>query len=141
MNWKVEENVLGRGIFDAKIEPFGSALNQQPSTSRTRMTSGQSDSSLSKNLPVASADKENPTFFADTDFTLKSSPFQGLSDDGLQHIAAAQTETRKISNVPFKVLDAPSLVDDYYLNLVDWSAENNLAVCLSRNLYIWNAKT
>lgn len=75
------------------------------------------------------------------DFAVESSPFQGLSDQGLQQIAASQAENRKISTVPHKVLDAPSLVDDYYLNLVDWSSGNNLAVCLSRNLYIWNART
>ena len=38
---------------------------------------------------------------------------------------------RKIAKIPYKVLDAPQLRDDYYLNLVDWSDTNNLAVALS----------
>jgi cell division cycle 20-like protein 1 (cofactor of APC complex) len=42
---------------------------------------------------------------------------------------------------PFKVLDAPALQDDYYLNLVDWSAENTLAVGLGSCVYLWNAST
>ncbi len=29
--------------------------------------------------------------------------------------------TRKIPKIPFKVLDAPALQDDFYLNLIDWS--------------------
>lgn len=33
---------------------------------------------------------------------------------------------RKISKIPFKVLDAPELQDDFYLNLVDWSSSNIL---------------
>ena len=33
---------------------------------------------------------------------------------------------RNISKVPFKVLDAPDLQDDFYLNLVDWSSANML---------------
>jgi len=37
---------------------------------------------------------------------------------------------RKISKTPYKVLDAPSLQDDYYLNLVDWSHNNVLSVAL-----------
>ena len=45
---------------------------------------------------------------------------------------------RQISNIPFKVLDAPSLLDDYYLNLVDWSDSNNLVVALNTCTYIWN---
>jgi len=28
---------------------------------------------------------------------------------------------RKISKKPYKVLDAPNLQDDFYLNLLDWS--------------------
>ena len=50
-----------------------------------------------------------------------------------------QKQSRKISKIPFKVLDAPQLVDDFYLNLVDWSDSNNLAVSLARSVYIWNA--
>ena len=36
----------------------------------------------------------------------------------------------KIPKAPFKVLDAPALKDDFYLNLIDWSNENVLAVGL-----------
>jgi len=31
------------------------------------------------------------------------------------------------------------LYDDFYLNLVDWSASNLLAVGLSNSVYLWNA--
>ena len=41
----------------------------------------------------------------------------------------------------YKVLDAPSLQDDFYLNLVDWSAENVLAVGLASSVYLWSAHT
>lgn len=49
--------------------------------------------------------------------------------------------TRKISKTPFKILDAPSLQDDYYLNLVDWSSANMLSVALGSNVYLWSAYT
>ncbi|KAJ3225551.1 ubiquitin-protein transferase activating protein [Clydaea vesicula] len=48
---------------------------------------------------------------------------------------------RKISTQPFRVLDAPGLLDDYYLNLLDWSPSNLLAIGLGRSCYIWNAVT
>jgi cell division cycle 20-like protein 1 (cofactor of APC complex) len=38
-------------------------------------------------------------------------------------------------------LDAPNLQDDFYLNLVDWSQSNQLAVALGTSVYIWNANT
>lgn len=43
--------------------------------------------------------------------------------------------------MPFKVLDAPQLQDDFYLNLVDWSSSNILAVGLGKAVYIWSACT
>lgn len=48
---------------------------------------------------------------------------------------------RKISKSPYKVLDAPSLMDDFYLNLLDWSVTNQLIVGLGSCVYIWNAFT
>ena len=46
---------------------------------------------------------------------------------------------RKIPRVPFKVLDAPELQDDFYLNLVDWSSQNVLSVGLGSCVYLWSA--
>ena len=40
-----------------------------------------------------------------------------------------------------QVLDAPALADDFYLNLVDWSAQNVLAVGLGPCVYLWSACT
>jgi cell division cycle 20-like protein 1 (cofactor of APC complex) len=38
-------------------------------------------------------------------------------------------------------LDAPALQDDFYLNLVDWSSSNILAVGLGSSVYLWSATT
>ncbi|KAG9300694.1 hypothetical protein G9A89_023492 [Geosiphon pyriformis] len=48
---------------------------------------------------------------------------------------------RYISKFPYKVLDAPDLQDDFYLNLVDWSSTNVLGVGLGTCVYLWNAVT
>ena len=48
---------------------------------------------------------------------------------------------RKIPKTPFRILDAPNLIDDYYLNLLDWGKENIIAVALSEELYLWNDNT
>jgi len=50
-------------------------------------------------------------------------------------------KVRKISPTPEKVLDAPEIVDDYYLNLLDWNKDNLLAVALKDTVYLWNAGT
>lgn len=42
-----------------------------------------------------------------------------------------KTQTKKnIKPQPEKILDAPQLKDDYYLNLLDWSAKGQLAIGL-----------
>ena len=56
-------------------------------------------------------------------------------------LVSPRRATRKIPKTPFKVLDAPELQDDYYLNLLDWSSTNILAVGLGSAVYLWNAST
>jgi len=46
---------------------------------------------------------------------------------------------RHIPQNPERILDAPELLDDYYLNLLDWSTNNTLAVALGQAVYLWNA--
>lgn len=56
-------------------------------------------------------------------------------------MSVPQKRRRRIAKVPFKVLDAPALQDDFYLNLVDWSSQNVLAVGLGSCVYLWSACT
>lgn len=48
---------------------------------------------------------------------------------------------RTVPKVPSLILESPELIDDYYLNLLDWSSTNNLAVALNRAVYRWNGAT
>ncbi|XP_039036831.1 protein FIZZY-RELATED 2-like [Hibiscus syriacus] len=66
------------------------------------------------------------------------SPF-GL-DESVSGISHSPVKApRKVPMSPYKVLDAPALQDDFYLNLVDWSSNNVLAVGLGNCVYLWNA--
>jgi len=70
------------------------------------------------------------------------SPLSPLrSSTRLLQSPAGATPRRKIPKVPFKVLDAPGLADDFYLNVVDWSATNVVAVGLGAAVYLWSAHT
>jgi hypothetical protein len=70
-----------------------------------------------------------------------SSSFSATSAGGRSAPLSPKKPMRKISKTPFKVLDAPSLQDDYYLNLVDWSHANILSVALGSSVYLWSACT
>jgi WD40 repeat protein len=50
-------------------------------------------------------------------------------------------QQRAVSKVPYKVLDAPDLADDFYLNLVDWGNQNILGVGLGNCVYMWNSES
>ena len=79
--------------------------------------------------------KDNASNFTDEDFENRkysslatsdekifehTSPFFGLNTDELTEIMP-ETEQRSISAKPWKILDAPGLQDDFYMNVLDWS--------------------
>ncbi|EME83183.1 uncharacterized protein MYCFIDRAFT_60989 [Pseudocercospora fijiensis CIRAD86] len=60
----------------------------------------------------------------------------------LKPIAASASQfKRRVLTAPERVLDAPGLVDDYYLNLLDWSSGNQVAIGLDKSVYVWSAET
>ena len=87
---------------------------------------------------TAADDNNNGTTFSQSPYSL--SPIGKTGPLGTTLHAPRRTP-RKIARSPFKVLDAPALQDDFYLNLVDWSSHNVLAVGLGTCVYLWSACT
>ncbi|PWV13596.1 hypothetical protein C3747_42g241 [Trypanosoma cruzi] len=48
---------------------------------------------------------------------------------------------RVVARAPERILDAADMIDDFYLQLIDWSAKDILAVGLQGAVYLWDAKT
>lgn len=55
--------------------------------------------------------------------------------------STAKKTNRYIPSQPERILDAPDIINDYYLQLIDWSFSNILAVALKNEVYLWNAAT
>ena len=55
--------------------------------------------------------------------------------------ARAPKRFRAVPQQPERILDAPDLIDDYYLNLIDWGSSNQVAVALNQSVYLWNAQS
>ncbi|TKR95485.1 hypothetical protein L596_009650 [Steinernema carpocapsae] len=55
--------------------------------------------------------------------------------------SSAKKPVRRVPTTAERILDAPGLVDDFYLSLTDWSAQNILAVSLGESVFMWNAVT
>lgn len=49
--------------------------------------------------------------------------------------------TRFIPSTATKILDAPDITNDYYLNLLDWGSTSLIAIALGQSVYLWNAVT
>lgn len=52
---------------------------------------------------------------------------------------SSRKRQRVIAQVPERILDAPELLDDFYVNPLDWSPDNVLAVALGSAVYLWDA--
>ncbi|KAM1132327.1 hypothetical protein FF1_046739 [Malus domestica] len=64
----------------------------------------------------------------------------GVPNESQQkHATTPPKPLHKVPKTPHKVLDALSLQDDFYLNLVDWSSQNALAIGLGTSVYLWRA--
>ena len=61
--------------------------------------------------------------------------------DSQRMLLSPRKAPRAVSKVPYKVLDAPDLADDFYLNLVDWGSSNVLGVGLGSCVYMWNSQS
>lgn len=59
--------------------------------------------------------------------------------DSQRILETPRKQPRYVNKVPYKVLDAPELQDDFYLNLVDWGSSNVLGVGLGNSVYMWNS--
>lgn len=73
-----------------------------------------------------------------TDEAYSMSP---VREESRQILESPRRQLRNVSKTPYRVLDAPELADDFYLNLVDWSSTNVLGVGLGSSVYLWTAHT
>jgi len=66
---------------------------------------------------------------------------QTVCNRAKENIESARISTRHIPKKAEKILDAPSLIDDYYLNPLDWGYNNSLLICLGPGLYSYEIYT
>lgn len=64
-----------------------------------------------------------------------------VRQESQKFLLSPQKKPRSILKVPYRVLDAPELSDDFYLNLVDWGLHDMLAVGLGESVYLWDGLT
>jgi len=71
--------------------------------------------------------------------SLDNEPLFEILNNHKSEVGKKKGTNRIIQSSPSRILDAPDIVDDYYLNLISWSSSNVLAVALGPSIYTWNA--
>lgn len=86
--------------------------------------------------PVASFKRQNYSIRRRTHYN-----YQNQQQQQQQQNQPELMKLRKINSNPERILDAPGYQDDFYLNLLSWSAKNILAIALESVLYLWNGSS
>lgn len=96
----------------------------------------------SSTIPVLSPSPTAKDYSTVVDYP-NSSRFQTspIGEAGRRILLSSDKTIRHINTTAIKILDAPELQDDFYLNLVDWGTNDCLAVGLGTCVYLWNANT
>lgn len=116
------------------------------STSSGTSAASNNSTSVNSTQPKMTNDLQNSKILA---FSNKApvpkegylNPNRVLYSQGGQGAGGRRHKFRHISQKPEKILDAPNLLEDYYLNLIDWGSNNILAVALAESVYLWHADT
>ncbi|CEP16887.1 hypothetical protein [Parasitella parasitica] len=95
-----------------------------------------------ESIPVLSPSPTANDYSSVVDYP-NSSRFQTspIGEAGRRILLSSDKTIRHINTTSIKILDAPELQDDFYLNLVDWGTNDCLAVGLGTCVYLWNANT
>ena len=144
----VYSSLLRNEILGAQIEDFKELSNIQEYSNAVNsnvVNGGQPNPNSIPYAPTAAEQRNLFTFKARRMNIINepSSPYSltPISAKSVKLLRSPRKASRKISKIPFKVLDAPELQDDFYLNLVDWSSQNVLSVGLGACVYLWSACT
>ncbi len=136
-NKEKDENAYTRTTYESvlRTELFGADDNPRSPTS----TPASPLSTPKRNLMRFVSDPRSPPKGAPD----MASPFSlsPLSEQSKALLVSPMKTPRKIGKAPYKVLEAPAIQDDFYLNLIDWGSQNVLAVGLGSSVYLWNAQT
>ncbi|OAX33125.1 WD40 repeat-like protein [Rhizopogon vinicolor AM-OR11-026] len=143
---KEQANAIFTSILHTEVTPPSPrrpVSPQRPTTSSSASTTLPPSTPTRKRIfhytsPATSVNPSTPTRRLDTptDEAYSMSPVRAESR---QLLESPRRQLRNVCKTPYRVLDAPDLADDFYLNLVDWSSTNVLGVGLGSCVYLWTA--
>lgn len=129
------------GAGSADSAEFQKVLESNLLSSSSSTSSSSSSSSGGSGSRVLAFQDKAPAQEAGYQNGLRVLYSQNKGCSSSRSSASAARPTRHIPSAPVRILDAPDLLDDYYLNLLSWGTNDVLAVALGQCVYLWNAKS
>ncbi|KAI0732543.1 WD40 repeat-like protein [Fomitopsis betulina] len=138
---KEQANAIFTSILHTEVTPSLPSRPSSPTRASTTAAPLPSTPTRRRLFNYNSPSRSNPatpTRRLDTpvDEAYSISPVRAESR---QLLESPRRQLRSVCKTPYRVLDAPDLADDFYLNLVDWSSTNVLGVGLGSCVYLWQA--
>ncbi len=79
--------------------------------------------------------KENNKLYSPTPFDLNKNSIVETQ------IIKSIKYSRRIPKIPYKILDAPGIIDNFYMNILDWSSTDFIGISLMDSVYLWKNKS
>ncbi|KAJ3711516.1 WD40 repeat-like protein [Lentinula raphanica] len=140
---KEQANALFSSILHTEVTPPSPHRPTSPTRPPVASTSAAPPSTPTRRrlFAYSSPSHSNPStpsrrLDTPTDEAYSMSPVRAQSR---QLLESPRRQLRSVCKTPYRVLDAPELAEDFYLNLVDWSSTNVLGVGLKSCVYLWTA--
>ena len=141
--------IPNRSDMDMDLSSFRANNVEAPKSSNQQIASQeeieaeQSRQELGRGMGIASPSKSRILSFSEKAPAPKAGYHDAINMMWTKTSRRSKTKrnllNRVIPDAPEKVLDAPELMNDYYLNLVDWNSNSVLGVALSQTVYLWDA--
>ncbi|KAG6907863.1 hypothetical protein DXG01_007077 [Tephrocybe rancida] len=144
---KEQANAIFTSILHSEVtppSPVRSASPVRPAPPASTSTSALPPSTPTRRrlFDYGPSSRSHPSTPTRPDLATPASPFYSLSPirpASQALLSSPRRHLRSVCKTPYRVLDAPDLADDFYLNLVDWSSTNVLGVGLGSCVYLWTA--
>ncbi|SSD60024.1 related to APC/C activator protein CDH1 [Saccharomycodes ludwigii] len=113
-------------------------LNSQTSNRKKPTSSHTQGANLLTYTDSTAKRKDRRKLLSDSFFDTSDTP---VRPDSKRLLLTPNSKYRDIPKVPYRVLDAPGLADDFYYDLIDWSCTDLLAVVLGSSVFLTDNNT
>ena len=129
--------VLKRNVLMS--ENSASSFFNNRSLTNCTSTSSSSNRSIKSNIFSFKTNSKQKQQTLSSMITHRKNTKQKMPFGNESYLDEEEHTVRKINKKPYKIIPVDDLIDDFYLNLVDWSSHNDIAAGLGNAVGLWSS--